>query len=466
MRKPGPWSSRTIVLVLATSGSVVALMQTLLVPLLPDLPTLLHVSSDAASWSITATLLASAVATPSVGKLADMFGKKRMLLFSLSVMTLGSFIGAVGRGFGELILARALQGFAMSLIPVAISIMRDEIPREKLDSAVALMSATLGIGAAIGLPLAGVVYSQFGWRAVFWVSMAMGLAMFLLVSLVISESDVKTGGNFDALGAALLSLFLAAFLLPLSNGSTWGWTNGKTLGLFAISLFFLAIFVPWEMLRREPLVDLRTTIYGPVALTNIASIAIGFSMYVNMLSNTELLQIPKESHFGLGLSVIKAGLALLPAGLTMIILSPVSARITKKYGPRITIITGSLVLACGYIFRYFFMHSLVEIIFGAIFVSSGTAIGYAAIPTLIMRSVPISETAAANALNTVIRSIGTSTSSAVIASVFSAKVIHLSGGIFPSKYAFHLVFLISAAAAIIGALISSFLPRRHQEFLL
>ena len=184
-------SSSIITLVLAMSGAVVSLMQTLLVPLLPDLPKLIGVSADDASWLITATLLASAVATPSLTRLADMFGKRRMMFFSLTVMMAGSVVGAIAHSLLLLVIARAMQGFAMALIPIGISIMRDELPREKLGSAVALMSGTLGIGAAIGLPLSGFVYSHFGWHAVFWFSTGLAALSFLGVICFVPESKVK-----------------------------------------------------------------------------------------------------------------------------------------------------------------------------------------------------------------------------------------------------------------------------------
>jgi MFS family permease len=186
---------------------------------------------------------------------------------------------------------------------------------------------------------------------------------------------------------------------------------------------------------------------------------IGFSMYANMLTNTELLQLPKITGYGFGLSVIRAGTALLPAGLTMMLLSPVSAKITKRYGPRITLITGACFLGLGYIFRIYIRGSVFELIIGAIIVSSGTAIAYGAIPSLIMRSVPVSESASANGLNSVIRTIGTSTASAVIAAMLSGMIMSVSGNYFPTNRAFTLIFIIAAGAAFLGGAIAIFLPK-------
>ena len=173
--------TRAVIAVLSLCGTVVALQQTLVVPLLPDFPGILGISPNDTSWLITATLLTSAVATPIMTRLADMFGKRLMMIVCMVAMTVGSVVAAAGGVFLTLIIGRSLQGFAAALIPIGISIMRDELPREKVGSAVALMSATLGIGSALGLPLSGLIYENLGWQAIFWISAATGAVLIIAV---------------------------------------------------------------------------------------------------------------------------------------------------------------------------------------------------------------------------------------------------------------------------------------------
>ncbi|HET6626731.1 MAG TPA: MFS transporter [Nocardioidaceae bacterium] len=449
-----------VILVLSLCGTVVSLMQTLVVPLLPDFPKLLDTTPTNASWLVTATLLTSAVATPIVSKLADMFGKRLMMLICLSTMIVGSAIGALGDTLSWLVLARTLQGFAPALIPVGISIMRDELPREKVGSAVALMSATLGVGAAIGLPLAGVIYAHLDWHALFWVSGGMGLIMLIAVPLVVSESEVRTRGRFDFFGAILLSAALTLLLLAISKGGHWGWTSEPTLASLVGAALILGVWVPWELRASQPLVDVRTSTRRPVLLTNCASVLVGFAMYGNMLSTTQLLQIPKATGYGFGLSVLDAGLSMLPAGLAMVAMAPVTATITRRYGAKVSLIVGALILAAGYIARVFMISDLWQIIFGAAVVSIGTAVAYAAMPTLIMAAVPITETAAANGLNTLLRAIGTSTSSASVAALLTASTIEVAGLRQPTVDAFQHIFWIAAFAALASAAVAVALPGR------
>ncbi|NMM83259.1 MFS transporter [Rhodococcus sp. SRB_17] len=453
-------SSRLITLILCLSGTVVALQQTMVIPLLPDFPEILGVSSDNASWLVTVTLLTSAVATPIVSRLADMFGKRRMMLISMTMIVIGSLIAAVGGTFLTLLIGRALQGFAISMIPVGISIMRDELPKEKVASATALMSATLGIGSALGLPLSGFIFEQFGWEAIFWLSAVVGVLLIVAVAVVIPESSVRTRGKFDFLGAILLSIALTSLLLAISKGARWGWTSEPTILMFGLGFAVLALWFPYELRVTQPMVDLRTSAKRPVLLTNLASALVGFSMYANNLSTTQQLQMPKISGYGFELGVMAAGLCMIPAGLAMVFFAPVSAKITKGFGAKITLMVGGAVLALAYVARVFLTGSIPLIVISAAVVSIGTAIAYSAMPMLIMRSVPITETASANGLNSLLRSVGTSMSSAVVAAMLTAMVIPSGPGEgLPALGAFKNIFWLAALAAVGAVIAAAFIPR-------
>ena len=452
-------SPSAITTVLALSGTLVALMQTLVVPLLPDFPRILSVTPDDASWLVTATLLASAVATPIVSRSADMYGKRKMMVICLAIMVAGSVMAALGGTFLWLIIGRALQGFSASLIPVGISIMRDELPKEKMGSAVALMSATLGIGSAMGLPLAGLLYESLGWTSIFWVSAAAGTLLLLAVVLVVPESKVRTPGRFDYAGALVLSGALGSLLLAISKGGTWGWGSEPVLLLFLAAALLLAVWIPYELRVGQPMVDLRTTARRPVLMTNLASLLIGFAMFANMLLTTQQLQLPAATGYGFELNVITAGLCMVPSGLAMVVFAPVSGGIIRRFGGRSALTTGAGVMIVGYVGRVFFYDSITWVIIGSTVVSVGTAIAYAAMPTLIMGAVPITETASANGLNSLVRSIGTSTSSAAVAAVLTSVTIPLGAARLPSFDAFRDVFWMAALASAASVLAAIFIPR-------
>ncbi len=448
-----------IIAILCLSGTVVSLQQTMVIPLLPDFPKILNTSPDNVSWLVTVTLLTSAVATPIVSRLADMVGKRRMMTVAMVLMVIGSVIAALGGNFVTLVVGRAFQGFAASLIPVGISIMRDELPKEKVASAVALMSATLGIGSALGLPLSGIIYEAFGWQAIFWLSAAVGITLIIAVLAIVPESELRTRGKFDFLGAAMLSIALTTLLLAISKGGSWGWSSEPVILLFITTAVVLAVWFPFELRVSQPMVDLRTSARRPVLLTNIASILVGFSMYANMLSTTQQLQMPKVSGYGFELSVVVAGLCMVPSGLAMVALAPISAVITKRFGAKTTLIVGALVLAVSYVARVFLNSEIWMIIVGAMAVSMGTAIAYAAMPTLIMRSVPITETASANGLNSLLRAVGTSTASATVAAILTSVVMDHNGVSLPTLDAFKFIFWFAAVAALLSVGVTAFIPK-------
>src|SRR5689334_22301913 len=231
-------------------------MQTLVIPLIPALPGLLHASAADATWAITATLLAGAVATPTMGRLGDMYGKRRMLLISLGALVAGSTIGALSDSLVPMVAGRTLQGLAAGVIPLGISIMRDELPAERLGSATALMSASLAVGGALGLPAAALLAENADWHALFWTAAGLGVVVTALVVTCVPESPVRTGGRFDVPGAAGLSVALVCLLLAISKGADWGWGSMATLSLFAAAVVVLLLWGRWELRTARPLVDL------------------------------------------------------------------------------------------------------------------------------------------------------------------------------------------------------------------
>ncbi|MFG3296719.1 MFS transporter [Streptomyces sp. NPDC048179] len=459
-RPAGPHPN-AVVAVLALAGITVSLMQTLVIPIVPELPKYLDASASNAAWAVTATLLAAAVATPVAGRLGDMFGKRLMLLVSLVLLVCGSVVAALSDTLVPMIVGRALQGLAAAVVPLGISIMRDELPPERLAGSTALMSASLGVGGALGLPSAAFIADHFDWHVLFWTSAALGVVAFALVMLLVPESTVRSGGRFDAVGAAGLAVGLVSLLLAVSKGADWGWASGTTLGLFAVAVVVLVAWGFFELRTPQPLVDLRTTVRRQVLFTNLASIAFGFSMFAMSLVLPQLLQLPTQTGYGLGRSMLTVGLVMAPQGLVMMAFAPVSAAITKARGPKITLMIGAVIVAAGYGLNIVLMSEVWHLILVSCVIGAGVGFAYGAMPALIMGAVPASETAAANSLNTLMRSIGTSVASAVAGVILAQMTISLGTATLPSENAFKVVMAIGAGAAVLAFVLASFLPGRR-----
>ncbi|MEU9206975.1 MFS transporter [Streptomyces sp. NPDC048415] len=456
-----PPRSAAVVAVLAFAGIVVSLMQTLVIPIVPELPKYLHASASNTAWAVTATLLAAAVATPVVGRLGDMFGKRRMLMVSTVLLVSGSVVCALSESLVPMVIGRTLQGLAAAVVPLGISIMRDVLPAEKLAGSTALMSASLGVGGALGLPSAAFIADNYSWHVLFWTSAALGVVALALVMTIVPESKVRAGGRFDLIGSLGLSAALVSLLLAISKGADWGWTSATTLGLFTAAIAIFLIWGWYELRTGKPLVDLRTLARRQVLFTNLASVAFGFSMFAMSLVLPQLLQLPSQTGYGLGKSMMTVGLVLAPQGLVMMGMAPISAAITKTKGPKITLMLGAVIVAAGYGLNILLMSEVWHLILVSCIIGAGVGFAYGAMPALIMGAVPASETAAANSLNTLMRSMGTSFASALAGVILAQMTTNFGSTALPSENGFKIVMAIGAGAAVLAFFLASFLPRRR-----
>ncbi|WP_326630737.1 MULTISPECIES: MFS transporter [unclassified Streptomyces] len=462
---PDPRTHRAgggVVPVLAFAGITVAVMQTLLVPVIKDLPALLHTDPSNATWVLTATLLAGAVATPIMGRLGDLYGKRKMLLTSLAVMVIGSLICAFTDQLVVMIAGRALQGFAMGAIPLGIGIMRDELPREKLGSAMALMSSSIGVGGGLALPAAALVAQHADWHTLFFGAAGLGVLSMALTVLAVPETSLRAPGRFDLPGALGLSLGLVCLLLPITKGSDWGWTSATTLGLIAASLLILVLWGLFELRSPAPLVDLRTSARREVLLTNLTSVMVGVAFYAVSLVLPQLLQLPVSTGYGLGQSMVVAGLCVAPLGLTMMFVAPLYARLSARRGPKVSLMLGMLVIAIGYGAGLGLMSAAWQTVMIAVVLGAGIGLAYSSLPALIIGAVDPSETGAANGLNTLMRSIGTSVSSAVIGMVLANTSVRMGPVQVPSMEGFRTSFMIATGAVLIGLVLAAFLPSQRD----
>jgi len=373
----------------------------------------------------------------------------------------GSVVCALADSLVPMIVGRTLQGLAAAVVPLGISIMRDALPAERLAGSTALMSASLGVGGALGLPAAAFIADKWDWHILFWTSGALGAVAFLLVLLIVPESKVRTGGRFDLVGSLGLSAGLVSLLLTVSKGGDWGWTSGTTLGLGTAAVVILLAWGWWELKAKQPLVDLRTTAKPQVLFTNLASVALGFSMFAMSLVLPQLLQLPTQTGYGLGKSMLAVGLVLAPQGLVMMVMSAASAKLTQAKGPKVTLMIGALIVSAGYGLNILLMSEVWHLILVSCVIGAGIGFTYGALPALIMGAVDPSQTGAANSLNTLMRSLGTSFASALAGVILAQMTTDFGGHALPSENGFKVVMAIGAGAALLAFLVASFIPRRQ-----
>jgi len=358
-----------------------------------------------------------------------------------------------------MLIGRGLQGLGVGLIPLGISLLRDALPPERLHSSIALMSASMGIGGALGLPIAAAVAQNASWRALFWATGVLSAVVFVLLWRVAPQGrGTGSTARFDVVGALGLGTALTCLLLAISKGGDWGWTSSTTLDLFAAAVVVLLVWGWWELRRSEPLVDLRVAARLPVLLTNCASVVVGFGMYAQSLIVPQLLQLPAETGYGLGQSMLAMGLWMAPGGLMMMLVSPIGGKLSSKRGPKVTLFVGCLIIALGYGSSIVLMGSTWGLLVVTAICSTGVGFAYGAMPALIMSAVPQSETASANSVNSLMRSMGTSISAAVVGVVLSQMSVQAAGYSIPTEAGFRTGLLIGCGVALVAAAITLTIP--------
>jgi MFS family permease len=366
---------------------------------------------------------------------------------------------ALSDTLAPMLVGRALQGLAMGFIPVAIALVREVVPPGMAASATAAVSATMGVGAAIGLPLSAWIVESGDWHTLFWVGVGLSAVVLLLVVVVVPHVHDAQPGSLDIVGTIGLTVGLVTLLVGLTKANEWGWGDVRTLGAIGGGL---AVLVLWGLVELfvvpDPLVDLRTTARPAVLLTNLAALAIGFGMMAQSIVMPRLLEMPEATGYGLGQSMLEAGLWMAPGGLMMMVFAPISARLIGGAGAKLTLMLGGTVLGAGYLVAFFLMDSPLQILVASCVITAGVGIGYAAMPTLILNAVPLREAGAAVGLNSLMRSVGTTAASAAMVTMLTSDTMDRAG-LVPTRDAFQLCFVAGTLAAFVGVLLVALLPR-------
>ncbi len=451
-------AGKAVVAVVAVAAGVAAMNQTLVVPLLGTLPTLLGAGVAGTSWVVTAALLSGAVTSPVIGRLGDLYGKKRLVLVVLGLVTAGSLLCAVSSSLTPMVVGRTLQGVGVGLVPLGISLLRDALSASRLSAAVGLTSSAQGIGAAAGIPVAAAVAQFAQWRVLFWVTAAVTAVLGLVMARLVPSTPPRAVGRFDGVGAFGLTAGLTALLLAITYGGDWGWLHTPTLLLVVTGVAVLVLWGAWERRVTSPLVDLATAARRPVLLVNITSVLVGFALYAQILLVPQLLQLPVDTGYGLGLPMVHVGLLMLPPGLAMMAAAAFGAPVSAHRGPRFSLLLGIVLIGIGYVVCLARMDSATWLVIGTVITNGGVGFAFGAIPLLIMAAVPPEETGVANGVNALMRAIGTALSGAVVGAVVAGLSMSYGAATVPQRDAFVLIAVVGLAGAVLAVVTATAVP--------
>lgn len=427
-----------------------SLMQTMVVPALPDIQRQLGASTTAASWVLSAFLLSASVATGLLGRLGDMFGKRRLLLISLGLFATGTLLCALADSIGLLIAGRAVQGLAAAAFPLAFGLIRDEFPPERVPAAIGLISATFGIGFGVGLVVAGVIVAAMAWQAIFWFGLVLVVLAIAAVAVFVPESPVRAPGRIDLPGAVLMSAGLVALLLAISRGHSWGWGSPRILGLFAAAGLLLVAFVLLELRVERPLIDVRQLTRPAVLTANLAALIIGFGMFSVFTVLPQFVQTSPAAGYGFGSSVTEAGLFMLPMAATMLVTGPITGAVGPRVGFWATLAVSCVFGVVGYLlFAAAHQHEWTIYLATGV-LGIGIGVGFSSLINLIIETVEPRQTGEATGINTIMRTVGGAIGAQAAATVVAANRDAGTGFLAESGYT--TAFVVSAVAMAVATL--------------
>ncbi|MHA6758533.1 MFS transporter [Streptacidiphilus sp. PAMC 29251] len=407
--------------VLAAGVAAYALLQSLVTPVLPTIQASLHTTQNTVTWVLTAYLLSASIFTPIMGRIGDMIGKERVFVATLIALAVGSLLAALATNVTVMIVARVIQGVGGGVLPLAFGIIRDEFPREKLNGAIGTIASLTAVGGGLGVVLAGPIVNALDYHWLFWLPMILTIAAAIAAALFIPESPVRTPGRISWQPAVLLSAWLVALLLALSQAPVWGWGSGKVIGLLVLAVVLAVGWVEVERRSATPLIDMTMMRLRAVWTNNVVALLVGVGMYSVFAFLPEFVQTPSSAGYGFGASITQSGLILLPSTVTMFFIGMAAGGFARRIGAKSVVLIGCLISAAAMAMLAFAHGQQWELYVATAIFGIGLGLAFAAMSSLIVGAVPPAQTGVASGMNANIRTIGGSIGAALMTSIVTAK---------------------------------------------
>jgi MFS family permease len=486
-----PSSAWKVLAVLASLATMAMYAETMLIPAIPDLIRDFDVSYSMSSWILTAYLISGAVMTPIAGKLADIYGKKKVLLGVLAAYIIGLTMVGFSPNIYFMIAARAVQGVGMAMFVIAFSIIRDQFPREKLSIGQGVISSMFASGAVLGLLLGGFIIQNYGWQATFLSAIPIAIVLFVINSKYNYEKqrpEARQGESSDRMsretpttvsypmkekidvkGAITLATFVTSFLLALTLSETSGNNGSSSSGGGSVSLVFtlialgiatFALFVIIERPEKHPLVDFKVILHKVILPSNMIILVVGFSMF--MIFQTVPVLVRNPQPFGFGLDAAEAGYVQLPFAIVLLIFGPTSGFIVSRMGAIRPIIIGIAITTAGFMGLLAFHADLLTISLNLAVLSTGLSLTNVGAMNVTMLATPIQHIGMSLGTNNLMRILGSSIGPALAGMYMQANQSPLviagqTVSSFPSASAYNSIFLTAVILSVASMGLALFL---------
>jgi MFS family permease len=491
-----PLRARRTLIVLALMALMVTYVETMVIPAFSQFYTFFDQTGGSFSnvaWILSAYLLVGVVVTPVFGKLGDLYGKKRMLLVAMSIyaiaVTLAGFSPNIGAAFGVsrpnqiygLIAVRAVQGIGMGMFPLAFAMIPEVFPPSKVGQSQGVLSGMFAAGACLGLVGGGYLAQTYGWQDTYHTVIPLAILVVILAYVLLKESPLHPDRRVDVPGVASLGAALTFLMLGITEGATWGWGNLSAVTFFGIPwgvpeflLLAAVVFVFfgwWETKAPSPVIQFAAFKRRNILVSNVNAVFAGMSMFFVFTAFTILVEYPIGP--GFNQSELTMGLLALPAAVSMLITGPIYGRLIPRLGPKPIMIFGFLMQALGALLLLVLNRSLLELTILVIPLLSGNVAVLIAMTNMIVLSADRFELGIQTGMNQTLRNLGSALAPVVTSTILASFVatfyvattvvgphgpvsvtVPVSGY---SLTGFEVVFAVTGAIALVGALMSLFL---------
>jgi MFS family permease len=473
-----PMSAWKTLAILSLIATMAMYAETMLVPAIPDLIKDFSISYSTSSWILTTYLIAGAIMTPISGKLSDIYGKKKVLLIIMIIYASGVSAGGFTTNIYSMLLVRLVQGVGISMFPIAFVIIRDQFPRSKIAIGQGIITSMFAAGAVIGLVAGGHIIQNYGWQATFFSIIPIVLALLVIIKKFIHVDEVqnpninsedKTNGKFrnkiDIPGAIMLAVSVTSFLLTLTFMENSTSSSYLIIGLVAIAIVSLILFIIIEKKAKAPLIDFKVLLHKSIFPANIMVMIVGLSMFMVFQTIPVLVRSPLP--LGFGEDPLTTANIQLPFALVLLIFGPTSGFIISKLGSIKPIIAGSVIGAAGFCSLFLFHSTEFLVAANLAILSTGLSLTNVGAMNIVMLATPKQSGGVSLGMSNLIRIIGSSIGPTIAGMYMQTHRMTVTGfaGYFPSADSYNLIFLtatiISMISIVLAVILWRTVPKHH-----
>lgn len=451
------YANRALVMLSVIAGLIVY-VDIMLTPALPKIVSEYGVDIDQASLLISLYTVVGVAVTPIFGKLGDIYGKKRVMMWILVIYLAASTATSFAPTFNLILASRFVQGAGLGVFALCFSLAREQFPRNLVPRAQGVISAVQVAGGGLGLFGGAIVTDHFGWQGNYHIAVPVIALLTVLIFLTVRESsNRKPGVKLDYVGSLWMGAALIAIVLGLSEGVSWGWTSATVLGLLTIGPMMLVLLALYERRVAEPVLDLRLLRQRNVMVANLLIIFYGVSIGITFQALVYTLELPSPSGFGIGITNV--GLYLLPLVVVLLPVALAVGTLIPRYGVKPFLYFGSVLAIMAFLLLSTYT-SPTEIEAYLVVYAFGSGMMTVSIQNLLVLSIAKTEMALGTSLNTAFRyvgqTLGAPAAGAILSTLVSTYVVAGQPVTLPSHLAFQYCFYVPAAAFLAVAILSTF----------